>query len=401
MFCTRGVKMIVFTYPGQGSQFSGMGSSWLNHPSWELIEEASDATHVDLAELLINADEESLRETQNAQLSTFVLSMLILDAVERLGLDSTGHAGHSLGEYSALTASGALDFFDAVKLVNIRGNAMKSAIEENPGTMSAVLGLSDSDVEELCAEIDGEVWVANYNSPGQLVIAGGDSAIEEASDLARKMGAKKVARLSVAGAFHTPLMSSARAELSEAIENTDIRPPSGVVVANVDGMAHENPETWRALMSAQLCSPVRWTQTIETLLQMNFSTFIEIGPGKVLTGLTKRAEPNTQRININEPSDLDQLLDLIAPTSPTDGSGVRLEGVHLFSTDRLVVSPTAGLFRPVSNLEIGQKVSNGELLGYVGAVEIHSPFSGELMGWIAVTEERLTASQPVAWLRVT
>ena len=393
--------MIVFTYPGQGSQFSGMGSSWLNHPSWELIEEASDATHVDLSDLLINADDESLRETQNAQLSTFVLSMLVLDAVQRLGLDSTGHAGHSLGEYSALTASGALDFFDAVKLVNIRGNAMKNAIEENPGTMSAVLGLSDTEVEELCAEIDGEVWVANYNSPAQLVIAGHNSAIEAASDLAKKMGAKKVTRLSVAGAFHTPLMASARVELSEAIENTDIRPPSGVVVANVDGMAHENPETWRALMSAQLCSPVRWTQTMETLLQMNFSTFIEIGPGKVLTGLTKRAEPNTQRLNINEPSDLDQLLDLIAPTSSADGTRVGHEGEHLFSTDRLVVSPTAGLFKPVLNLEIGQKVSNGQLLGYVGTVEIHSPFSGELMGWIAVAEERLTASQPVAWLRVT
>jgi len=393
--------MIVFTYPGQGSQFSGMGSSWLNHPSWELIEEASDATHIDISDLLINADDESLRETQNAQLSTFVLSMLVLDAVERIGLDSTGHAGHSLGEYSALTASGALDFFDAVRLVNIRGKAMKNAIEENPGTMSAVLGLSDSDVEELCTEIDSEVWVANYNSPGQLVIAGNNSAIEEASDLARKMGAKKVTQLSVAGAFHTPLMSSARAELSEAIENTDIRPPSGVVVANVDGMAHENPETWRALMSAQLCSPVRWTQTIETLLKMNFSTFIEIGPGKVLTGLTKRVEPNTQRLNINEPSDLDQLLDLIAPTSSTDRSRVSHEGEHLFSTDRLVVSPSAGMFKPVSNLEIGEKVSNGQLLGHVGTVEIHSPFSGELMGWIAVTEERLTASQPVAWLRVT
>ena len=393
--------MIVFTYPGQGSQFSGMGSSWLNHPSWELIEEASDATHIDISDLLINADDESLRETQNAQLSTFVLSMLVLDAVERIGLDSTGHAGHSLGEYSALTASGALDFFDSVRLVNIRGKAMKNAIEENPGTMSAVLGLSDSDVEELCNEIDGEVWVANYNSPGQLVIAGNYSTIEEASDLARKMGAKKVTQLSVAGAFHTPLMSSARAELSEAIENTDIRPPSGVVVANVDGMAHENPETWRALMSAQLCSPVRWTQTIETLLKMNFSTFIEIGPGKVLTGLTKRVEPDTQRLNINEPSDLDQLLDLIAPTSSTDGSGVSHEGEHLFSTDRLVVSPSAGMFKPVSNLEIGEKVSNGQLLGHVGTVEIHSPFSGELMGWIAVTEERLTASQPVAWLRVT
>ena len=393
--------MIVFTYPGQGSQFSGMGSSWLNHPSWELIEEASDATHIDISDLLINADDESLRETQNAQLSTFVLSMLVLDAVERIGLDSTGHAGHSLGEYSALTASGALDFFDSVRLVNIRGKAMKNAIKENPGTMSAVLGLSDGDVEELCNEIDSDVWVANYNSPGQLVIAGNNSAIEEASDLARKMGAKKVTQLSVAGAFHTPLMSSARAELSEAIENTDIRPPSGVVVANVDGMAHENPETWRALMSAQLCSPVRWTQTIETLLKMNFSTFIEIGPGKVLTGLTKRVEPNTQRLNINEPSDLDQLLDLIAPTSSTDGSRVSHEGEHLFSTDRLVVSPSAGMFKPVSNLEIGEKVSNGQLLGHVGTVEIHSPFSGELMGWIAVTEERLTASQPVAWLRVT
>jgi len=394
--------MIVFTYPGQGSQFSGMGASWLNHPSWELIEEASDATHVNLADLLLHKDENSLRETQNAQLSTFALSMLVLDAVERLGLDSTGHAGHSLGEYRALTASGAIDFFDAAQLVNIRGNAMKKAIEENPGTMAAVMGLADTDVEELCTQIDGGVWVANYNSPGQLVIAGDNSAVEKASNLARKMGAKKVTQLSVAGAFHTPLMNSARTELSEAIENTEIRPPSGIVVANVDGMAHENPETWRALMSAQLCSPVRWTQTLETLLTMNFSTFIEIGPGKVLTGLTKRSKSDTQRLNINEPKDLDQLLDLIAPTSPPkEQSGLDHEGEHLFSTDRLVVSPSAGLFTPVSNLEIGQKVSNGQLLGHVGTVEIHSPFSGELMGWIAITEERLTASQPVAWLRVT
>ena len=394
--------MIVFTYPGQGSQFSGMGASWLDHPSWELIEEASDATNVDIADLLLNADDDLLRETQNAQLATFVLSMLILDAVERLGLDSTGHAGHSLGEYSALTASGALDFSDAARLVSIRGNAMKKAIEEKPGTMAAVLGLEDTTVEDLCAETADEVWIANYNSPGQLVIAGTNSAIEKASDLAKKIGAKKVTQLSVSGAFHTPLMNAARVELSEAIENTDIRPPSGIVVANVDGVAHENPETWRALLSAQLCSPVRWTQTLTTLLTMNFSTFIEIGPGKVLTGLTKRADPNTKRLSINEPSDLDQLLDLIAPTSPTQNeSGVGHEGEHLFSTDRLVVSPSAGLFKPVSNLEIGQKVSNGELLGSVGNTEIHSPFSGELMGWIALPDERLTASQPIAWLRVT
>ena len=394
--------MIVFTYPGQGSQFSGMGTSWLDHPSWELIEEASDATNVDIADLLLNADDDLLRETQNAQLATFVLSMLILDAVERLGLDSTGHAGHSLGEYSALTASGALDFSDAARLVSIRGNAMKKAIEEKPGTMAAVLGLEDTTVEDLCAETADEVWIANYNSPGQLVIAGTNSAIEKASDLAKKIGAKKVAQLSVSGAFHTPLMNAARVELSEAIENTDIRPPSGIVVANVDGVAHENPETWRALLSAQLCSPVRWTQSLTTLLTMNFSTFIEIGPGKVLTGLTKRANSDTKRLNINKPSDLDQLLDLIAPTSPTsDKSGIGHEGEHLFSTDRLVVSPSAGIFKPVSNLEIGKKLSNGQLLGHVGNAEIHSPFSGELMGWIALPDERLTASQPIAWLRVT
>ncbi|CAI8312809.1 MAG: Malonyl CoA-acyl carrier protein transacylase [Acidimicrobiaceae bacterium] len=394
--------MIVFTYPGQGSQFSGMGASWLDHPSWELIEEASDATNVDIADLLLNADDDLLRETQNAQLATFVLSMLILDAVERLGLDSTGHAGHSLGEYSALTASGALDFSDAARLVSIRGNAMKKAIEEKPGTMAAVLGLEDSAVEDLCAEIADEVWIANYNSPGQLVIAGTNSAIEKASGLAKKIGAKKVTQLSVSGAFHTPLMNAARVELSEAIENTDIRPPSGIVVANVDGVAHENPETWRALLSAQLCSPVRWTQSLTTLLTMNFSTFIEIGPGKVLTGLTKRADSDTKRLNINKPNDLDQLLDLIAPTSPTsDKSGIGHEGEHLFSTDRLVVSPSAGIFKPVSNLEIGKKLSNGQLLGHVGNAEIHSPFSGELMGWIALPDERLTASQPIAWLRVT
>mgnify|MGYP001295017487 FL=1 len=394
--------MIVFTYPGQGSQFSGMGASWLDHPSWELIEEASDATNVDIADLLLNADDDLLRETQNAQLATFVLSMLILDAVERLGLDSTGHAGHSLGEYSALTASGALDFSDAARLVSIRGNAMKKAIEEKPGTMAAVLGLEDTTVEDLCAEIADEVWIANYNSPGQLVIAGTNSAIEKASDLAKKIGAKKVTQLSVSGAFHTPLMNAARVELSEAIENTDIRPPSGIVVANVDGVAHENPETWRALLSAQLCSPVRWTQSLTTLLTMNFSTFIEIGPGKVLTGLTKRADSDTKRLNINKPSDLDQLLDLIAPTSPTrDESGIGHEGEHLFSTDRLVVSPSAGIFKPVSNLEIGKKLSNGQLLGHVGNAEIRSPFSGELMGWIALADERLTASQPIAWLRVT
>jgi len=257
--------MIVFTYPGQGSQHPEMGTPWQDHPSWELVEEASEVAQLDLARLLTNADADELRDTRNAQLATFVLSMLILDAVERLGVDAAGHAGHSLGEYTALAASGALDFADAVALVAERGVAMDAAIKELPGTMAAVLGLEDEQVETACHEAGGGVWVANYNAPGQVVVAGTSDGVKAAGQAARGLGAKKVASLEVAGAFHTPLMAPARERLAGAIDGTEIRIPEGTVVANVDATAHDAPETWRALMTAQLCSPVRWSQTLLTL----------------------------------------------------------------------------------------------------------------------------------------
>jgi [acyl-carrier-protein] S-malonyltransferase len=391
--------MIAFTYSGQGSQQPGMGAPWSGHPSWELVAEASEAAGRDVAHLLLDADADELRSTRNAQLATFVTSMVILDAVARLGIDAAGHAGHSLGEYSALTAAGALDFPDAVALVVERGEAMQSAAEDPVGTMAAILGLDDAGVEEACEEVGGPVWVANYNAPGQVVIAGAPDAVAAAGKAAKACGAKRVAGLEVSGAFHTPFMSPARDRLGEALDRTELRAPDGVVVANVDGGIHSNPATWRALMNAQLCSPVRWSQTIQTLAGEGFTTFVELGPGSILTGLVKRSLKGALRLTVNTPDHLDTLLDALA--APSDDGVESPEGEHLFATDRMVVSPCAGIFTPVSGLEPGHQVAAGALLGHIGAAEVHSPFAGELMGWLAVETERVNSSKPIAWLRAT
>ena len=172
--------MIVFTYPGQGSQTPGMGSAWVDHPSWELVEEASDATGRNIADLLLDTDADELTMTRNAQLSTFVTSMVVLDAVSRTGAEAAAHAGHSLGEYSALCAAGVLDFADAAKLVNERGDAMQAAADEQDGTMAAILGLDDDQVDVACQKTAGSAWIANYNAPGQVVIAGSPDDLDRA-----------------------------------------------------------------------------------------------------------------------------------------------------------------------------------------------------------------------------
>jgi [acyl-carrier-protein] S-malonyltransferase len=327
--------------------------------------------------------------------------MVVLDAVERLGLDAAGHAGHSLGEYSALAAAGTLEFGDAVRLVAERGAAMNDAIENAPGTMAAILGLNDERVEAVCDQAGDGVWVANYNAPQQVVVAGRPTAVAKAAEVAQELGAKRIASLDVAGAFHTPLMSLARERLAGALDATDLRIPEGTVVANVDATAHQSPETWRALMTAQLCSPVRWAQTLLTLKDLGFTTFVELGPGAVLSGLAKRTVRGSIRLQVSTPADLDNLLDALAPNpSDQDGGTGSHEGEHLFATDRLVVSPTAGIFAPVRDLEPGTIVSAGFLLGWIGNEEVRSPFAGELMSWLALSEERVTASQPIAWLRV-
>ena len=391
--------MIVFTYSGQGSQQPGMGAAWREHPSWELVEEASEEAGRDLAHLLLDADADELRQTRNAQLATFLTSMVILDAVERVGVDAAGHAGHSLGEYSALTAAGALDFGGAIGLVVERGEAMQAAAGERVGTMAAILGLDDEGVEAACEATAGDVWVANFNAPGQVVIAGDPDAVTAAGEAAREAGAKRVTNLEVSGAFHTPFMASAGDRLRVAVDEADVRLPEGTVVANVDALEHDDPEAWRSLLNAQLTRPVRWHQSLRRLSDLGFTTFVELGPGNVLTGLVKRTLKEARRLTVNAPDDLDRLLEELA-TTPEAAPPELHEGAHLFATERLVVSPCAGVFTPVEDLAVGGAVSAGQLLGKIGNEEVRSPFGGMLMGWLALDTERVTSSQPIAWLQV-
>ena len=213
--------MLAFTFPGQGSQRPGMGRPWQEHESWELVDEASEVAGRDVAALLCDADADELKDTRNAQLTTFVSSLVVLDAVSRIGIDASFCAGHSLGEYTALTATGSLGFDDGIRLVSARAAAMHEAGLTQPGTMAAVLGLDDDQVGVACNLADADVWVANYNAPGQVVIAGSPDGVDRASAHAKDLGAKRVMALQVSGAFHTPFMAAARDRLRDAIGSAD------------------------------------------------------------------------------------------------------------------------------------------------------------------------------------
>jgi [acyl-carrier-protein] S-malonyltransferase len=313
--------MIAFTFPGQGSQKPGMGEPWTDHPSWGLVAEAAEATDRDVEHLLLRADAEELKATRNAQLATFVTSLVVLDSVQRLGVEPAAVAGHSLGEYTALVAAGALSFEDGACLVAERGEAMQAAGRDRAGTMAAVLGLDDDDVDIACARVAGDVWVANYNAPGQVVIAGSPEAIDEATTLARELGAKKVMPMAVSGAFHTPFMAPAQDRLGKALARAHLRPPELPVHANVDAAAHAAAGDWISLLGAQLCRPVRWRQTLHRLHEAGVTTFLELGPGKVLTGMAKRTVEGACTLSVSVPDDLDRLLAQLS-AAPARDTGI-------------------------------------------------------------------------------
>jgi [acyl-carrier-protein] S-malonyltransferase len=388
--------MIAFTFPGQGSQAPGMGEPWVDHPSWELVTEASDVSGRDVGQLLLEADAEELKQTRNSQLSTFVLSLVVLDAVERTGVEPAFHAGHSLGEYSALTAAGVLDFADGVRLVTERGNAMQAAADAQPGTMAAVLGLDDDLVALACSSTDGEVFVANYNASGQVVIAGTPEAIEVAAAKAKELGAKRVLPMKVGGAFHTPFMAPARDRLRKALQDVDLRSPSRPVFANVDAMAHPEGSEWASLLGAQLTSPVRWRHILHALADAGATVFVEMGPGTVLSGMAKRTISDSTRLSISTPSGVNQLLESLAGHAP---SGKILEGEHLYASEKVIVSPATGVFTQSTEVSVGTPISRGFLLGSVGQNEVRSAFEGQFQGMLALEGERVTTSQPIAWIR--
>lgn len=387
--------MLAFTFPGQGSQQPGMGRPWVDHPSWALVAAASEASGRDVAALLLDADADELRRTKNAQLSTYVLSLVVHDAVRQLGVRCTVAAGHSLGEYSALTAVGALRLEDGVRLVTERGAAMQAAADVRPGTMAAVLGADDEVVEEACAKASGDVWVANSNGAGQVVIAGDADAIAEAGAIAKELGARKVLPLPVGGAFHTPFMAPAAERLRAALAATSFANAEVPVLANVDALPHQHADQWADLLDAQLTSPVRWRQTVERMVADGVTAFLELGPGAVLTGMAKRSAPAATAKAAAEPAALDQVVEVASAAGAVDHH----DGEHLFAAERLVVSPAAGVFVPADDVAEGQHIERGRVVGHVAGHEVRSPFRGTVKGLLAVTGERLTRSQPVAWLR--
>ncbi len=278
-----------YVFPGQGSQFIGMGKDLYeeSNSAKELFEKANDILGFRITDIMFNGPEEDLKRTDVTQPAIFIHSVI---AAKELGSDFNPDmvAGHSLGEFSALVAAGAMSFEDGLKLVQQRAQAMQEACELTPGTMAAVLALADDTVENVCEVIDGIVVAANYNCPGQLVISGELSAVEAACEKMKEAGAKRALILSVGGAFHSPLMEPAREKLEAAIKNTNFAEPICPIYQNVPATSITSPEEIQSNLIAQLTAPVKWTQSVQNMIADGAEEFTEVGPGKVLQGLVAK-----------------------------------------------------------------------------------------------------------------
>ncbi len=283
--------MKAFVFPGQGAQFVGMGKDLYetNEVAHEMFEKANEILGFRITDIMFNGTDEELKQTRVTQPAIFLHSVIL---AKTMGDEFTPGmvAGHSLGEFSALVAAGALTFEDGLRLVSARAQAMQKACELKPSTMAAVLALPDEKVEEICNGIDGVVVCANYNCPGQIVISGELEAIDAACEQLLAAGAKRALKLKVGGAFHSPCMEPARAELAEAIEHTKVSTPVCPVYQNVDALPHTNPAEIKANLVAQLTAPVRWTQTVKNIIADGATEFVELGPGKVLQGLVSKID---------------------------------------------------------------------------------------------------------------
>ena len=289
--------MNAYMFPGQGSQFPGMAKDLYesNATARELFDRANEILGFNITEIMFNGTADELKQTRVTQPAIFLHSVILAKCSPDFKPDMV--AGHSLGEFSALTAAGALDFEDGLRLVSIRAHAMQKACEANPGTMAAILALSTDKVETICAEVDGVVVPANYNCEGQIVISGSVEAVTEASEKMKAAGARRALILPVGGAFHSPLMQLAADELAAGIESVKFNEPVCPVYQNVTALPTTDPQEIKKNLLAQLTAPVKWTQTVMNMVADGASDFIEVGPGKVLQGLVSKIAANQVSVN--------------------------------------------------------------------------------------------------------
>ena len=299
-----------FVFPGQGSQYVGMAKDIFNKSVEvrEMIKSADDILGVNLSYIMFNGPEDELKQTQYTQPAIFLHSVVLASIIRTFDADAA--AGHSLGEYSAYVASGAIQFHEAIKLVRARGVAMQGAGDQNKGTMAAVVGLESEKVEMLCSEAssEGVVQCANFNSPGQIVISGSLNGVKKAMELCKNAGAKIVKELVVSAAFHSPLMQSAKVKLKSVLEATNFYNSKIPVYTNVTAKPVNTIEEMKGLLHEQITAPVKWHETIRNMINDGIEEFYEIGPGNVLQGLVKRINPDVKRFGIDKFEDVKKFL---------------------------------------------------------------------------------------------
>ena len=306
------MTQLAFIFPGQGSQQVGMGAALARtYPIADAVfQEANAALGCALSQLCFEGPEDALKQTENTQLAILTCSVATLQVIKECGITPNAVAGHSLGEYSALVAAGVLDFADALRLVHARANLMAEAGETQQGTMAAILGMDIAHLQQLCDETEGTVNIANYNCPGQLVISGEVAAINQVVSLAKvEIGARRCRLLPVSGAFHSPLMAPAQQKFRSVLDTVAFQPPQVDIVMNVTGAFATDAENIKQLLFQQITEPVQWEKTLRTIEKTGITHFVEVGPGKVLSGLVKRTLSESRAVNVEDIKTLSGLTD--------------------------------------------------------------------------------------------
>ena len=303
---------VAMVFPGQGTQVSGMGAPWQDHPAWKLLDEAERALGEPLRSLVLDAPPEQLARTRDAQLAVLCTSLVAWEALRPLAHDVVAFAGHSLGQVTALVASGALDLEDGVRFAARRAELTQHAADEHPGRMAALLGATLEQAVDACAAAPDACWIANDNAPGQVVIAGTPEGIDGAVARAKELGVRRATALNVGGAFHTPLMASAAAGIASALQGVPFSAPAAPLVANHDGAAYADGDGWPPRSADHVTVPVRWRTSMETLATLGADAFVEVGHGSMIAGLAKRTVPDVPVLSCATPDDLATLSEVLA-----------------------------------------------------------------------------------------